>query len=100
MATMRNPTNYEQIGGQGFHASDANVWASIFYLDSPTDYRDYLPRDSSKTSPGPAGELVMLDRSPLPRESRANDSPGWVILTSLFCFFIAGLIVWWMLPYR
>ena len=45
---MRNPTNYEQIGGQGFHASDSNVWASIFYLDSPTDYRDYLPRDSSR----------------------------------------------------
>ena len=93
---MRKLANHEQIGGQGFHARDFNIWASIFYLDSPTDYRDYLPRDSSKRSPGPAEELVMLDGSPLPRESRANDSPGWVILISLFCFFVAGLIVRWM----
>lgn len=96
MAIMRNLANHEQIGGQGFHASDFNIWASIFYLDSPTDYCEYLPRNSSKTSMVPAEELVMLDPSPLPRESQANDSPGWVILISLFCFFVAGLIVRWM----
>lgn len=27
------------------HIQDCRVWAEIYYLDSPTDYREYLPQD-------------------------------------------------------
>jgi len=33
----------EQIGGATYRVGDAYVWSAIHYLDSPTDYREYLP---------------------------------------------------------
>jgi hypothetical protein len=46
------------IGGNGSHVGDCYVWAEIHYLDSATDYREFLP--CSAPMP-PNGELVMLD---------------------------------------
>jgi len=37
---------------------DCRVWAEIHYLDSPTDYREYLPQSSIPSSPC---ERTMLD---------------------------------------
>ena len=51
-----------QIGGECFHIVDSYVWAEIQYLDSLTDYREFLPRP-----PVPQStinyDLVMLDCS-------------------------------------
>jgi len=47
----------KKIGGTSCHIGDCYVWAEIHYLDSPTDYREYL----SASNPGSAHELVMLD---------------------------------------
>jgi len=35
-------------GGAVFHVSDCRVWAEINYLDSPTDYREWLPAAASR----------------------------------------------------
>jgi len=52
---------YDHIGGQAVHIGDCQVWASIFYLDSPTDYREYLPLNSDVLLINPGEDLVMLD---------------------------------------
>jgi len=33
----------DKIGGYSVHVSDCYIWSEIYYLDSPTDYREYLP---------------------------------------------------------
>ena len=34
----------EPIGGAPYRIADTYVWAASYYLDSPTDFREYLPR--------------------------------------------------------
>jgi hypothetical protein len=58
---MRDLTRKQRwIGGNGFHVRDCYVWAEINYLDSPTDYREFLTSNALSPMP-PIGELVMLD---------------------------------------
>ena len=50
----------KEIGGDGFYVRDWHVWSAIHYLDSPTDYREYLPPHG--VSPFISrDDLVMLD---------------------------------------
>ncbi len=45
------------------HVADCYIWAAIQYLDSPTDYREYLPSKVGVVTP--KDELVMLgDKRP------------------------------------
>jgi hypothetical protein len=54
-------TDQKTIGGQTIHVGDVYIWAEIYYLDSSTDYREYI------SSPDPEGvaatgqEFVTLD---------------------------------------
>jgi hypothetical protein len=50
----------KQIGGEAIHIRDCYVWAEIYYLDSKTDYREYLPQHAPSL---PENELIMLDSS-------------------------------------
>jgi hypothetical protein len=52
----------KEIGGSAFYVGDCYVWSAIYYLDSPTDYREYLRpyRVSPLIS---RDDLVMLDSS-------------------------------------
>lgn len=53
-----------QVGGDPVHVSDCYIWAAIHYLDSPTDYREYLPGGRKKVL-CPASNLVLLaERGP------------------------------------
>jgi hypothetical protein len=36
----------EEIGGEGIHVRDCYVWTEISYLDSSSDFREYLPQDA------------------------------------------------------
>jgi hypothetical protein len=45
---MATQPQHEQIGGAPYRIADAYVWAAIYYLDSPTDFRECLPRRRSK----------------------------------------------------
>ncbi len=54
---MTDPTT---IHGEGIHVGDCYVWAEISYLDSLSDYREYLPKDASRESRADE-EFVTLD---------------------------------------
>lgn len=45
---MATQPHQEQIGGAPYRIADAYVWAAIYYLDSPTDFREYLPLRSRR----------------------------------------------------
>ena len=51
-----------KIGGKFAHVGDCYVWAEIYYLDSLTDYRDFLPVVSaSQVSDQEYGECREMD---------------------------------------
>jgi len=56
---MVNTRQREEIGGEGIHVRDCYVWMEIYYLDSPSHYREYLLQDRH-WNPNDA-PLVMLD---------------------------------------
>lgn len=93
---MSNLADHQRVGGEGFHISDCLVWAEIYYLDSPTDYREYLPRNCV----GPTtvtDDLVMLDSSACSQESRARHSSPWLVVLLMLlisCFLLRLLGVW------
>ena len=82
---MANTIQPKEIGGEGIHIRDCYVWAEIYYLDSPSDYREYLPRDRQRRPP------VTFWKCWAPRQSlrSAKDLPG--SLAAVF-FLFAGLI--------
>lgn len=40
---MATQPQHGNIGGATYHVGDPYVWSAIYYLDSPTDFREYLP---------------------------------------------------------
>lgn len=61
---MANAIPHEEIGGEGVHVRDCYVWTEISYLDSSSDFREYLPQ-VRQWKPN-HDRLVMLD---IPRRS-------------------------------
>ena len=81
----------KQIGGEPYHVRDCYVWAEIFYLDSATDYREYLP----ECSVGPPmllhADFVLLDDSASDRgRLMTSTTPAALVLFScaLLCLVI------------
>ena len=83
----------KQIGGQPFHIRDCYVWAEIYYLDSSTDYREYLPAGSVRPPTVSQSDFVSLDAS--------GNWPDFGILTRwtvpaalvlIFCAFLYFLL--------
>jgi hypothetical protein len=62
----RDRRNEEQIGGTEVRVGDCQIWAAIHYLDSHTNYREFLPCDARRAAP-PDDSLVMLDDIRRPR---------------------------------
>lgn len=59
---MANKTQSERDGGYEFHVADCYVWAAIYYLDSPTNYREYLPANVRPVQRKECNEqMVLLD---------------------------------------
>lgn len=46
---MATRPQQDQIAG-AYRVGDAYVWFAIHYLDSPTDYREYLPASGRASS--------------------------------------------------
>lgn len=82
---MGMPNSRKQLGGEAFHVRDCYVWAEIQYLDSPTDYREYLPQPTTSSSGRTDSELVITDPT----------LTNWT--ASLLCFLICGAIVYLVL---
>lgn len=78
---------YTQIGGEPVHIRDCYVWAEIYYLDSKTDYREYLPERAPSL---PENELVMLDSSsPNPNSIVSAAVPlALVVFSALFMYLV------------
>ena len=49
--------------GREFRVGDCYVWSEIHYLDSTTDYREYLPGPAVGARKIAANDLVMLDNA-------------------------------------
>jgi hypothetical protein len=65
MKKAKHPT---QSNGATSYIGDCYVWAEIYYLDSTSDYREFLTQQSQS-------ELVMLDD--------ITPSPLWVVFNNL-----------------
>ena len=96
---MRNLADYARMNGESegsIRIGDYYVWAEIYYLDSPTDYREYLPQHCAQQCPV-AGDLVMLDSSAFWQTSRARHLLLWpvVLLCALILWFLVPLVEIW-----
>jgi hypothetical protein len=80
--------------GRGFHVGDCYVWSEINYLDSPTDYREYLSESFVGASKIAPNDLVLLDNA---RHSSGDHT--FLGLGILGIFLIAWWILWHGLPY-
>jgi hypothetical protein len=50
------------VENNAVHIQDCRIWAEIYYLDSPTDYREYLSHGSMELRES-FSDLVMLEDS-------------------------------------
>ena len=83
---MANTIQCKEIGGEGIHVRDCCVWAEIYYLDSPSVYREYLPQDRHWR---PDGHRLEMMNSPQQSLRPAKNLSG--SLAAVF-FLFAGLI--------
>jgi hypothetical protein len=85
--------------GVPFHVGDCYIWAAIFYLDSPTDYRECLARDSAQLRSLACADLIMLDsvkQRPISRTKRWL-APVWTV--PFLLLLIAGVflyLIWYL----
>ena len=78
---MAKPANRKQIGGEAIHVGDCQGWVEIYYLDSQTDYREYLPH---KRVPFRSDEFLLLCPS---RSSPRLDPRSVLAWGKLLLFF-------------
>lgn len=72
------------------HHQDWRVWAEINYLDSPTEYREYLPNASIQNR-AISAEFVLLSASKRPSKGRRWILP---VITCLVVALISGCSVY------
>jgi hypothetical protein len=88
---MGNLANRQRMGGESVHIGDCYVWAEIYYLDSPTNYRDYLPQDrvlGPRTVP--LDDWVILESSERSPGRGKKPLLGWIVFLSIL--LISGLV--------
>jgi hypothetical protein len=76
--------------GREFHVGDCYVWSEIYYLDSITDYREYLSPPVVRTLKITRNESAMLDRWRISSRQRTFLAFGVVLLC---------LAAFWLLSY-
>ena len=88
---MAEPAERKQIGGDETHIGDCQVWVEIYYLDSQTNYREYLPQ---KRVPFRSNAFIPLCSSTSsPRSDFRNVLPWampllFLVISWLFMYFI------------
>lgn len=73
-----------------FNIRDCYVWSEIHYLDSPTDYREYLPHYGAYAHSIPSNDFVLLDSS-----SHLSTHRHYPLIASLILILIIGLLLWY-----
>ena len=87
-------TNRKSEGG--IHIGDCRVWAEIYYLDSRTDYREYLTQHRAQRC-AVGGDLVMLESFEFSQRSRARHLPLWPVVplgVLIFWFLVRFVDIW------
>jgi hypothetical protein len=79
---MRDMTDRTEIKGEAIHVGDCYVWAEIYYLDSPTDYREYISNHVLQPSTATGEEFITLH----------NAGPfSWGAVSKFFVVLVAML---------
>jgi len=84
------PIPNDGIGGCPIHVKDCYIWSEIYYLDSPTDYREYLPPHHIHPCNVPRNGLAILESS----ENSPNHSFLRILVFLASCLIIFSLIYW------
>jgi len=84
----------KRTGGESFRVSECHIWAAISYLDSPTDYREYISQHPPAIRPSLASEVVMLASHKRRQRHRGslNEAVGWTVPAVLLV--IAGVFLY------
>jgi hypothetical protein len=88
---MDNLTDHRRIGGESVTISDCWVWAVIHYLDSPTNYREYLPQNGTRPRNIPGNDVVMLESHASLQSPKARRWSPWLVL--LFILMSSWLLL-------
>ena len=93
---MSNRADHRRVGGESIHVGDCQIWAEIYYLDSPTDYREYLPQNHSFRQIL-AAEMALLDSTPSTRRPKAKHRSRWpmLLLILTISWFLGRLFGFW-----
>jgi hypothetical protein len=79
--------------GRDFRVRDCYVWAEIHYLDSPTDYREYLARPVVRAHARTRSEFAILDSWKHSSRRRTFLVVGVLVLCLVaFCLLVDGLL--------
>lgn len=81
MADRIQPARIEELDKE----TDAFVWSIVRYLDSPSDYREFLPYPSQPASIQKE-ELVMLDEVP-------HHIQAWLRSLTLFAIVVCVVLL-------
>src|ERR1700704_6242446 len=85
---MGDLADHQRIGGGNVHISDCYVWAEIYYLNSTSDYREYISRNGAD---GPRS--ISLDNGvPLEFSERAPGRGAQSLMGFLCVLLICGLV--------
>jgi len=79
--------------GREFRVRDCYVWSEIHYLDSTTDYCEYLPVSVVGARKIATADLVMLDDARHSSSNRTFRGLGVLVI-----FLVACWILWYGLP--
>lgn len=76
--------------GREFRVGDSYIWSEIHYLDSTTDYREYLPQLVVGARKITHNDFVMLDSCR--RSSRKHTFLAFAVV-------VMCLVAFWLLSY-
>jgi hypothetical protein len=82
----------KDVGGNSVHISDCFIWSEIYYLDSTTNYREYLPEPQIRPRPASHDELVLLDNSTITRNCHFLAPMAILVL-----LVVVGCLLWYVL---
>ena len=93
---MGKLADHQRMGGEGVYIGDCYVWAEIYYLNSTSDYREYLPQDGAD---GPRS-ISHDNWIPLEFSERApgrGAQPSWSLIAFLFVLLICWQVFYGVL---
>jgi hypothetical protein len=82
--------NLNQTEKNPLYLQDWRVWAEINYLDSPTEYREYLP-NAPVQNPATRADFILLSESKLRPKGRRSIFP---VIACIAGALVAGYSVY------